>query len=360
MENCVKVSVIIPVYNSEKYIQRCLNSVLNQTLQEIEIICVNDGSTDNSLNILNNSASKDSRIKVFSIQNSGPGIARNVGIKEAKGTFLFFCDSDDEISFDGLSNLYQEIGRSSCDVVSGNYVESTSWSGDKTISFANLKTPEELLLDKIMIWNKLYRREYIIANRIAFPASSQAEDRVFIAYVYANNPVIRICNKTVYTWYRYPMSETKTLTRQYNFRSFRQKLENWEIFWNVSYPKSGQKGRELFFTNLGYLRDQCKFIRSKTEQAQAFCLLQRFLKKIDWSDSYSTDFFKKLFSCTPDEFWDHTYESFFPNNASKPEGISPVECKEVVLQQFINGEIGFKYILRCFKGWMTFKIRRRK
>lgn len=84
-----KVSVIIPVYNTEKYLRECLDSVINQTLKDIEIICVNDGSTDNSINILNEYKQNDSRIKVLNIKNSGPSIARNLGLNIANGSLIY-------------------------------------------------------------------------------------------------------------------------------------------------------------------------------------------------------------------------------------------------------------------------------
>ncbi len=92
-----KISAIIPVYNSQQYLKNCLDSILNQDLQELELICVNDGSSDNSLNILNDYAKKDSRIKILNQQNQGQGAARNKGIKAAKGEYLIFVDSDDMI-----------------------------------------------------------------------------------------------------------------------------------------------------------------------------------------------------------------------------------------------------------------------
>ena len=91
-----KVSVIIPIYNTEKYLRKCLDSVCNQTLSDIEIICVNDCSTDNSLEILEEYASKDNRIKLIDFkENKGAAVARNAGIDEAKGEYIGFVDSDD-------------------------------------------------------------------------------------------------------------------------------------------------------------------------------------------------------------------------------------------------------------------------
>lgn len=86
--NLIKVSVIIPVYNTEKYLKECLNSVINQSLKDIEIICVNDGSTDNSLKILNAYANKDNRIKILSQENKGQGAARNLALKYTNGKYI--------------------------------------------------------------------------------------------------------------------------------------------------------------------------------------------------------------------------------------------------------------------------------
>ena len=101
-----KVTVIISIYNSEKYLSNCLNSIINQTLKEIEIICVNDGSTDNSLRILNYYKKKDNRIIIFNQKNKGVNSARNLGLKNAKGEFILFFDSDDILITDALEKLY--------------------------------------------------------------------------------------------------------------------------------------------------------------------------------------------------------------------------------------------------------------
>ncbi|NCA92648.1 glycosyltransferase, partial [bacterium] len=89
----VKVSVIIPVYNTEKYIEKCVNSIISQTLSEIEIILVNDGSTDSSLKIINRYKEIDSRVRVINQTNAGAGAARNAGMKEARGEYLLFLDA---------------------------------------------------------------------------------------------------------------------------------------------------------------------------------------------------------------------------------------------------------------------------
>lgn len=111
------VSVIIPIFNVENYLKKCLKSIINQTLKDIEIICINDGSSDSSLNILNDFASSDERIIVLSQKNHGPGKSRNEGLKIAKGKYIFFVDSDDYIQDYTLEKLYENAKNNDSDIV---------------------------------------------------------------------------------------------------------------------------------------------------------------------------------------------------------------------------------------------------
>ena len=95
----VKVSIIVPIFNVDKYLEACLDSLICQTLKDIEIICVNDGSTDNSLEILNQYQGKEKRLKIFSQENKGVSAARNLGLQIAKGDYILFVDADDEQIF---------------------------------------------------------------------------------------------------------------------------------------------------------------------------------------------------------------------------------------------------------------------
>ena len=112
-----KVSVIIPVYNVDQYLSQCLDSVVNQTLEDIEIICVDDGSTDNSLKILMEYAEKDSRVIVLRQQNKGAGVARNYGMNIAKGKYFSFLDSDDFFSETLLMDSVQKAEADDADIV---------------------------------------------------------------------------------------------------------------------------------------------------------------------------------------------------------------------------------------------------
>lgn len=115
--NAPKVSVIIPVYNTEAYIEETLLSIINQTLKEIEIIVVNDGSTDNSLAIINKIASQDSRIQVYSQPNQGQSVARNLGLTKVIGKYIYFIDSDDLLQLDALERCYERGERDNLDII---------------------------------------------------------------------------------------------------------------------------------------------------------------------------------------------------------------------------------------------------
>ena len=113
----VKISVIVPVYNTQKYLNECLNSLINQTFQDIEIICINDGSTDDSLEVLNEFSKKDNRIKIVTQKNSGLSASRNHGIELSKGEYIYFIDSDDYIELNTLKELYDISIENSCDLI---------------------------------------------------------------------------------------------------------------------------------------------------------------------------------------------------------------------------------------------------
>ncbi|WP_104722618.1 glycosyltransferase family 2 protein [Helicobacter mesocricetorum] len=112
-----KVAIIIPVYNVEQYLKQCLDSIINQTLKEIQILCINDGSTDGSLNILKEYANKDKRIQIFNKENGGQGSARNLGIKFINAECVYFVDSDDWLEIDALEKFYNLLQKTNADIV---------------------------------------------------------------------------------------------------------------------------------------------------------------------------------------------------------------------------------------------------
>ena len=113
----MKVSVIIPIYNVEEYLEECIDSILNQSLDNVEILCINDGSTDNSLSILNKYSERNSNIKIINQENTGAGTARNRALKFAEGEYIYFLDGDDYLDKDTLLICYEEAKKNNLDIV---------------------------------------------------------------------------------------------------------------------------------------------------------------------------------------------------------------------------------------------------
>ena len=158
----VKVSVIVPVYNVEKYIEKCLESLVNQTLKDIEIIVVNDGSPDNSQKIIDKYVQKyPKKIKSYIKENGGQGSARNFGLQKAEGEYIGYVDSDDYVELDMYEKLYNKAKKENLDIVicgSHNVTE----EGLKTIEldrqiFKDKK--KNAFFGRMAVWNKIYKKD---------------------------------------------------------------------------------------------------------------------------------------------------------------------------------------------------------
>ncbi len=216
--NNPKISVIIPVYNVEKYLERCIESVISQTLRDIEIIIINDGSTDNSYSIINKFAEVDDRIRVFSHDNIGLGPTRNRGIEVATGEYLAFVDSDDWLVKGGLELLYKRAIETNADIVEGEtsiFFEDTGvYTKRKSLTNVSdvcVSTPniEEFYRDYYFgrlythnAWDKIYRTEFIVKNQIYFGDNKRifAEDNWFQLQIFLLHPKIAFVDSSYYIY----------------------------------------------------------------------------------------------------------------------------------------------------------------
>jgi len=194
-----KVSIIVPVYNVERYLRECLNSLINQTLQDIEIICINDGSTDNSLSILEEYALRDNRVKVINKTNTGYGHSMNVGIEEAAGDYIGIVESDDFAAEEMFENLYILAYKNSAEVVKSNFIEyKTSPVMQKQYKeilkdcrynfiFAPVSESSVFFMQTHSIWSGIYNRDFLRKNRIRFneTAGASYQDTSFAFKVWA-------------------------------------------------------------------------------------------------------------------------------------------------------------------------------
>lgn len=215
-----KLSIIVPVYNVEKYLPKCLESLIKQTLNDIEIICVNDGSMDNSLAILKEFASKDSRIRIIDNQHQGVAKTRNTGIEQSTGEYIGFVDSDDYIDIDFFEKLYNSATKSNSDIAIASILKHKN-----LFNIYNAKyTKEETAItiqDKIKLcedkkhfffyaWNKIYHSGFIKENNIKFSEGQIYEDVMFaIKALYYSNKIISVYG-TKYHYIEHENSLTKS------------------------------------------------------------------------------------------------------------------------------------------------------
>ena len=215
----IKVSVIVPVYNVEKYLRQCLDSLVNQTLKDIEIICINDGSTDDSLKVLQEYASEHLNVVVIDQENQGVSIARNNGINKAQGDYICFVDPDDWVEPDMFKILYEKAVKTGVDIVECDYkmvFENSTKIKNRTL-FGSLHTWKKFpiacgkIFDwkyvktqvfnglRCMVWNRLYKRSLIFDNNLTFP-DGKCEDYPFSLDAVLSAKSIVYCHKTLYNY----------------------------------------------------------------------------------------------------------------------------------------------------------------
>lgn len=215
-----KVSVIIPVYNVENYLRKCLNSLVNQTLKDIEIIVVNDGTLDNSQEIIDEYVKKYPK-KVVSIiqENGGQGAARNTGLLHAKGEYIGYVDSDDYVEENMYEELYKKAKEEDSDIViCGNNVVKENYE-----FLSKEDVDKEFLLGKMAVWNKIYKKNIIVDNKIQFRSKVWYEDLDFTMKVYFSSKKISYVDKPLYN---YLLREGSTM----NNNNIKRNLELIEAF----------------------------------------------------------------------------------------------------------------------------------
>ena len=230
MNTYPSISVIVPIYNVEKYLPQCIESILNQTLTNIEIILLNDGSTDRSLSVCEKYATIDKRITLLSHSNIGLGETRNCGIDHAKGSYLAFVDSDDYLEENFLETLYNKALESDADIVetetynitdSGEKVPQQSFSNISDIKLSNNNAAHFYKsyffphIYKHNAWDKIYRRQFVVDNHLRFGDNKKiyAEDTWFQLQALFYYPKIAFTSGTHYCYHLRDTSITHTMQK---------------------------------------------------------------------------------------------------------------------------------------------------
>lgn len=258
-----KISVIVPVYNSSNYLSKCLDSISNQSLKDIEIICIDNGSTDNSVQIIKEKQKLDNRIVLKEIGRSNAGDARNCGIQLSSGKYLYFIDSDDWIDQDTLSYIYNYAEFNNLDITIFKYKVFNEQTQKESDSKGFSCVPGILLINadtlfqttNFAVWNKLYKTEIIKDNNITFDSLRSTNDVTFSCLALACSNKIGLLDKS---FYHYRTNRVGSITKSksenlFDFnlalKSLKENLQKRGLFNKFYQTYINTCGEVLYFTN---------------------------------------------------------------------------------------------------------------
>ena len=287
------ISIIVPVYNVEKYLRQCLESLINQTYKNIEIICINNGSTDKSSEILVEFAQKDSRIKIITQEKSGVSAARNSGLKIASGDYIMFVDSDDWTEIDACEKLITEAKLTGADVVlfshydvfpnKKNLYDISKNCKKSYYKFDNIDDYiKNIIYAPGILWDKFCRKDFI--ENIAFiPDLAQSEDMLFWFEVLYNKPVISVFNQALYNYRNISVSSI--------LNAFENSIKKYgkahELLKQSNLYKNASKEGRMYLTdrNMNYF---CwMWVKHKNKRDIIFDEIQKYLKEYNDFDKNS-------------------------------------------------------------------------
>ena len=279
------VSVIIPIYNVELYLDRCIKSVVDQSYEKIEIILVDDGSTDLCPQICDDWAEKDKKIRVIHKENGGLSDARNVGIETAQGAYLAFVDSDDVIDPDFIELLLKTAYEQNADIVEcGVQKFSAEYCFVKSEVSRKIFSPEEAMEELIndgdirqYVWNKLYRRETV--GDIRFPVGKLNEDEFWTYKIVGRAKRICRISEILYGYYQRPGSIMGTKYGIRRLDALEAKEERTEYIERY-YPELTRTAKYNFYISCRYAGQMClKYMEDHSEKKLALCKVKKIYKR---------------------------------------------------------------------------------
>lgn len=348
----VKVSVIVPIYNGQRFLAQCLKSLCGQSLQDIEIIAINNGSSDDSAHILEEFAEKDPRINIISlIQNVGVFGARNRGMKEATGKYIAFCDCDDTVPINAYKMMFNKCEEENLDVVTANYKEIVCQDGSiREIDHIRRRSGFYGYMLGGAIWNRMFRRAFLERYHLRFPAINHGEDTLFIAEIFANGAIVGTLKKIVYHYY-VRLDSQNSLALHCSQTALEEYFYAEDAILKVAGDKIAAKEfqryrKEKFY----YLRERWWSIENILEKEACYRLIcEMALEVLEDEEEF------KYAMCVPRQMMDVL--DFGAYIAQVPLYNNPAQR---ALREFQRGGIGFKYIIAYIKAWAQYKLSRRR
>jgi glycosyltransferase involved in cell wall biosynthesis len=350
----VRISVIMPVYNCEQYLETALQSILSQSVRELEIIAVEDCSTDASRKLLLRAAEQDARIRVIcNEKNLGVAAVRNVALEYATGEFIAFCDSDDIVPAGAYEALLGAIGDK--DIAIGAF-EDVLYRGAgapereaRPIEPHAKKSMFLSLFSVCCLWTKLIRASFIRENGLHFDEGMRiGEDVVFLANAATKSPTYAVTDGTVYWHCRYQSGSYRSLTHIYTLDAYRLHIECRRRLLEIC--KDIPECRDYVYLDFSWDAERYLHLLKNDEDIEAaFELFRDFMKEYDFSKR------PLLFAAMTGV----SYSDFLAVDAYRFFELQK-EClpRERVAKEFDCGRIGLRWIIRYLKGWLRFKIKR--
>jgi glycosyltransferase involved in cell wall biosynthesis len=286
-----KVSIIIPVFNTEKYLEKAILSIVDQTLPDIEIIIINDGSTDNSLQIIGRIAESDERIKFFNQENKGQAVARNVGLGKAIGEYIYFMDSDDYLEPEALSACYEQATGNGLDFVffDAEYlIQNNGLSLPISYDRRNVVDPGliysgidvmEILLDakayQVPPWLSFINRKFLIDKNIGFITGLLHEDQIFTSMLYLNAQKVGYIPKA---FFKRRLREESIMTKKYSIKNIETYFVVAEYLLVFSQNKNEQI-RNIIDKNIAYSLNPAIYMANSLPRKQRLWVFKECWKK---------------------------------------------------------------------------------
>lgn len=294
-----KISVIVPIYNISNYLNRIILCLINQTYKNLEIILIDDGSTDDSGKICDEFKKKDNRIKVIHQKNSGVSVARNRGIEVSTGEYIGFVDSDDYISLEMYEVLYNNLIKTNSDVSVCSYISfkekiPSFEKKDITKIFSNVEVLKDIITDGLItnfLWNKLFKKE--LFEGIKFPINKIYEDMYVLPRIFSKTKNVVYTESKLYGYFQRENSYVNTYNLEKNnnyfefcdeiykflskYKELKYELNNYQLFYIYSAFLQCAKSKCINILNSDLMKKQHIIFRKKFTLKNKFSLKRKIL-----------------------------------------------------------------------------------
>lgn len=340
-----QISVIVPVYNSEKYLCACLDSLLAQSVSDIEILCIDDGSTDSSPLLLRERQKQDPRIRIFHQENSGVGAARNLALNHAAGEWIAFCDSDDTVPVWAYRDFLKNTGEA--DLIVGAF-EDYSDDGKCLPRFFRKKIRS--VFDSVYmtpcIWNKLVRRDFVTKHNLSFSNAAVGEDVIFLTDLMRHQPNLALTNTVVYRHWNHNADCCKSLNHQYTLQQFQEHLFC-RYYILEAFPNCIKEAEQYVYHEMtSFLVEFLFRLQEFKEKEAAFSLFRPFILNHDWKREQGL--FHCLMGIDCDLFRSMSAYDYFTT-------ANFFDHAEKVKLLYESGMMGARYIIKYAIAWWKYK-----